>query len=68
MVGRPDATQLNADLENFIPVIQQLIEDGKVVPNEYDLVGKGGFNSVLEAYDYQQKVKGAKVVVKIQDK
>jgi hypothetical protein len=56
-------------LKKFIPVIHQLIEDGKIVPNEYDIVGEGGWESVLEAIAYQQKGAGGsnKVIVKIQD-
>jgi NADPH:quinone reductase-like Zn-dependent oxidoreductase len=68
-VGRPDATDLNKMIEEYIPVLTKLIEDGKVLPSEYEAIGEGGFESAAEAYKYQQSGKGGnkKVVVKIQD-
>jgi hypothetical protein len=68
-IGRPEATALNAELSSFIPLMYSLIESGKVVPSEYDLVGNTGFESVIEAYAYQNAGKGGnkKVVVKLQD-
>jgi hypothetical protein len=40
-----------------------------VVPNLYDVVGKGGLADVVEALRYQQRGAGGsnKVVVKVQD-
>jgi hypothetical protein len=69
-IGRDEGKELNEDLKKFIPFIHQLVEDGKIVPNEYDVVGEGGMDSVLEAITYQQKGAGGsnKVIVKIQDK
>jgi len=68
-VGRPEATGLNANLSSFIPVMVSLIESGKVVPAEYEIIGSTGFESVLEAYAYQGAGKGGnkKVLVKLQD-
>jgi hypothetical protein len=69
-IGRDGADKLNADLANFVPVIHQLVEDGKIVPNDYDVVGEGGMESVLEAIAYQQKGAGGsnKVIVKVGNK
>jgi len=69
-IGRDGADELNADLARYIPVIGQLVEDGKIKPNDYDLVGEGGMEAILEAISYQQKGAGGsnKVIVKVQDK
>lgn len=68
-IGRADAIGLNQQIETFIPLIVKLIEDGKVVPSEYEIIGKTGFESVLEAWAYQQKGAGGakKVLVHLQD-
>jgi hypothetical protein len=68
-VGRPEATELNAQISAFIPLIVSLVESGKVVPAEYEIIGSTGFESVLEAYAYQGAGKGGnkKVLVKLQD-
>lgn len=68
-VGRPEATELNKTLEEYIPVLTKLIEEGKVLPSAYEVVGEGGFESAIEAYKYQQSGKAGnkKVIVKIQD-
>lgn len=70
VVGRPDGAELNAQLATFIPLIVGLIEQGKMQPANYDIVGQGGFDDAVEAYKYQQKGAGGanKVLVKIQDK
>jgi hypothetical protein len=69
-IGREGADELNGDLARYIPVIGQLVEDGKIKPNDYDLVGEGGMEAILEAISYQQKGAGGsnKVIVKVQDK
>ena len=69
LVGRPEGRELNAQIASFIPLIVGLIEQDKVAPSAYDVVGEGGFEDVVEAYKYQQKGAGGanKVVVKIQD-
>jgi hypothetical protein len=70
-IGRdgPQAEALNSMLEKYIPVIIGLVEKEFIVPNPYDIVGKGGFEDVIEAYKYQQKGAGGsnKVIVKVQD-
>ena len=70
VVGRPDGTELNARLAKFIPFIVGLIEQDKMAPAAYDVVGQGGLEDAIEAYKYQQKGAGGsnKVLVKIQDK
>jgi len=68
-IGRVEAPELNKDIESFIPLIVKLIEDGKVVPSEYEVIGKPGFESVIEAWAYQQKgaAGSSKVLAKLQD-
>ncbi len=68
-IGRPEAKELNDDIAKFVPVIVGLVEKERVVPNPYDIVGEGGFESVIEALKYQQKGAGGsnKVLAKIQD-
>lgn len=68
-IGRAGADELNKEIEAFIPLIVKLIEDGKVVPSEYEIIGKAGFESVPEAWAYQQRGAGGakKVLVHLQD-
>ena len=46
----------------------ELIEAGKLVPNQYEVVGEVGFDSVIKAMDVQTKgaSSGAKLVVRLQ--
>jgi NADPH:quinone reductase-like Zn-dependent oxidoreductase len=69
-IGHPDAKELNECLAQFIPLIVGLIEQDKIAPSPYDIVGQGGFEDAIEAYKYQQRGAGGanKVLVKIQDK
>jgi hypothetical protein len=68
-IGRPEATELDAQISAFIPLIISLIESGKAVPAEYEIIGQTGFESVIEAYTYQGAGKGGnkKVLVKLQE-
>jgi len=68
-IGRPQAEELNANIEKYIPVIVGLIELGKLLPQEYEVIGEGGFEDVLKAYHHQRSGAGGsrKVVVKIQN-
>jgi hypothetical protein len=68
-IGRAEATTLNAEISAFIPLIVSLIESGKAVPADYEVIGETGFESAIEAYAYQGAGKGGnkKVVVKLQD-
>jgi hypothetical protein len=68
-IGRPGSEKLNKELESYIPLMVNMLESGKVRPNQYDLVGKTGFESVLEAWEYQKSGKGGsnKVIVKLQE-
>ncbi|KAK7902890.1 hypothetical protein LTR67_002536 [Exophiala xenobiotica] len=68
-VGRPDAAELNANIERYIPVILRLIEMGKLRPLDYVSVGDGGFDDAVKAYKHQKSgaAGSRKVVVKIQD-
>ncbi|KAH0846807.1 hypothetical protein AYO21_07366 [Fonsecaea monophora] len=67
-VGRPEEAELNKKIEAYIPVITALIEAGKLVPAEYEVIGTG-FEDAIKAYEHQRSGAGGsrKVVVKIQD-
>lgn len=59
---------LNDDLSSYIRVIHQLLEDGKLQPNEVKVVKNGGFEGVADAYALQQKSPGGgKVVITLQE-
>jgi len=68
-IGRPDATELNAKLETYIPIIVKMFEAGLVRPSEYEEIGSGGFDDAIKAYKHQISGAGGskKVVVKIQN-
>ncbi|EEP76683.1 predicted protein [Uncinocarpus reesii 1704] len=68
-LGNPDGERINKLIEGWIPVLVALFEKGKLQPSPYDLIGEGGFESVLQALDYQSKGAGGpnKVVVKVQN-
>lgn len=68
-VGRPEATELNEALKQYIPMLVKLVESGKVKTNEYQVFGKGGFEDVIGAYKHKVGGGGgsSKVVVKVQD-
>ena len=68
-VGRPEATELNEKLATYIPVITSLLQSGKLLPAEYEVIGNGGFEDAVKAYHHQLSGAGGsrKVVVKIQD-
>ena len=66
-VGRPEAEELNANIEKYVPVIVGLIESGKLLPQEYEVIGDGGFDDAIKAYHHQRSGAGGsrKVIVKI---
>jgi hypothetical protein len=66
-IGDPTATELNKQIESYIPVIYDLVELGKLQPSEYEIIGKVGVDSVPDVYAYQQAGKGGnkKVIVQI---
>ncbi len=68
-VGRPEATALNDKIAKYIPVVLGLIESGKLVPAEYEVIGNGGLDDAVKAFHHQLSGAGGsrKVVVKIQD-
>ena len=68
-IGRGGADELNKTLEKHIPVIVRLVEDGKLKTSEYEVVGNGGFEDALKAFEYQGSGKAGsnKVVVKVQN-
>ncbi|EXJ80179.1 hypothetical protein A1O1_08321 [Capronia coronata CBS 617.96] len=68
-VGRPEAKDLNAKLEQYVPVIIGLLEEGKLRPGDYEVVGNGGFEDAIKAYSHQRSGAGGsrKVVVRVQD-
>jgi hypothetical protein len=68
-VGRPEAKELNADLESYIPFLYAMLDSGKLTGSEYVTVGAPGLESIPEAYAYQKAGKGEnkKVIVNIAD-
>lgn len=58
---------INEDIASFIPLLAQLLEAGKLRPNELKVTGTG-FEAISEAIDIQQKggSGGVKVVVNLQ--
>jgi NADPH:quinone reductase-like Zn-dependent oxidoreductase len=64
-LGRPDATQINSDVERWNPIFTSLIEAGVLHPMELEQVGSGGLEDAIKAY--QTKAGSKKLVVKIQD-
>ena len=72
-VGRADAEELNGRIASYVPVIYELVKQGKVKPGETVRVGGEGkgdvWEDLIEAYKFQQAGKGGnrKVVVKIAD-
>jgi hypothetical protein len=68
-IGRPEHSEFNKELSGYIPLIQELFEKEKLLPNPYELIGSGGFEDALKALEHQQKGAGGnkKVIVKIQD-
>lgn len=68
-IGRPEAEELNARIEQYRPVITGLVEAGKLHPLEYVLFGEGGFEDAVKAYKHQKSgaAGSRKVVVKVQD-
>ncbi|KIW26840.1 hypothetical protein, variant [Cladophialophora immunda] len=67
-VGRPEAAELNQKIEAYVPVVAALIEAGKLVPAEYEVIGTG-FEAAIKAYEHQRSGAGGsrKVVFKVQD-
>ncbi len=67
--GNAEERGTNESLSSDIPMIVRLVEAGLVITPEYEVVGDGGFDDAIKAYQHQ--VKGAlgskKVVVKIQN-
>jgi hypothetical protein len=68
-IGRADATEPNATLTKVIPLMHHLLVSGAAKPAEYEVIGETGFESVIEAWAYQQtgKAGAKKVLVKLQD-
>jgi hypothetical protein len=68
-LGSPGAVELNKTVNGYIPKLVTFFEKGKLVPSPYDMVGKGGFEDVIDALGYQQKGAGGanKVIVQVQD-
>ncbi|KAH7371710.1 chaperonin 10-like protein [Pyrenochaeta sp. MPI-SDFR-AT-0127] len=67
-IGKPEATELNAQLNSYIPVLYKLLESGALKTSEYSVEGEG-FEGILKAWDVQKSgVKGSvKVVAKVAD-
>lgn len=65
LLGRPDAKEINSEVEQYNPVITSLFEAGKIHPQEHEEIGSGGLEDAIKAYKH--KAGSRKVVVKIQD-
>lgn len=65
LLGRPNAKQINKDMEGWNPLLTSLIESGVLHPMETEQVGSGGFEDAITAY--QTKAGSKKLVVKLQD-
>ena len=65
LLGRPDAPQINKDVERWNPLFTSLIESGALHPMEIEQIGSGGFEDSIKAY--QTKAGSKKLVVKLQD-
>lgn len=68
-VGRPEGVELNKIIEQYVRVCTRLLEEGKVLAGEYEVVGEG-LEAAVQAYKYQQSGKAGnkKVVVKLANK
>jgi hypothetical protein len=62
----PETSSLNTKLAEYISACSKLMEEGKLVAGEYEIVGEG-VGAGLEAYKYlvSGKAGSKKVVVKI---
>jgi hypothetical protein len=68
-VGRPEAKELNADIESYIPFLYAMLDSGKLTGSAYITLGAPGLESIPGAYAYQKAGKGEnkKVIVNISD-
>lgn len=56
--------ELNSNISSFIPKLEEYLEQGKLKPMEYDLVGNVGVEEVLPAFDaFNAKKSGDKKIV-----
>jgi hypothetical protein len=58
---------LNEQLSALIPVLVTLFEKEVLLPGTYDMIGKGGIDDILNAYEYYNSKKSSanKVISKI---
>lgn len=68
-IGRPEAAELNNNMEKWIPVLVKLVENGHVKVGDYEMVGSAGAEGVVAGYKYKSGGTSGlkKIVVKIQD-
>lgn len=56
--------ELNSHISSFIPKLEEYLEQGKLKPMEYDVVGNVGVGEVLAALDaFNAKKSGDKKIV-----
>ena len=71
LVGRPDAMEINAAIESYVPVIHELVKSGKIKPSQVVQIGDGKdvWQDAIAAFEYQKSGKAGskKVIVKIGD-
>lgn len=58
-IGKSDAAELNGYIASYVPMIEDLVEAGKLIPNDYQIIGQVGLESVIQAWKEQQKNSGA---------
>lgn len=68
-IGRLESTKLNARVNNYIPVVYELLESGKIRVGGCTEKGEG-IEGILEAWEYLKSGKAGsqKVVVKISER
>lgn len=66
VIGRPEGSSLNTKLAEYIAACTKLMEEGKLVAGEHEVVGEG-VSAGVEAYKYlvSGRAGSKKVVVKI---
>ena len=65
--GDESTLQVNQDMEDFIPTLENYLADGSLKPMDYEVVGDVGVGEVLKALEAFNSKKSAtkKVVVRL---
>jgi hypothetical protein len=67
-IGQPEAGELNAAIESYIPFLYESLANGKILPSEYSIpsTSQTGIDSVPEVLAYQAAGKGGNVKVVVE--